>query len=81
MKRFELDVTINGQNPMKYMADLLKRNDAREIEIERGKLAVAGLKQMNNRSRMLLDVAKFHLKESEVKAFAAASGEGSAPES
>jgi len=48
-----------------YMAGLIERNEAQAIEIERGKLSVAVLKQMNNRHRYLLDVAKFELKEKE----------------
>ena len=34
-------------------------DEKQEIEIERGKLSVAVLKQMNNRSRLLLDAARF----------------------
>lgn len=70
-ERFDLGVSIQGQNAMQYMADLIERNENQQIEIERGKLSVSILKQMNNRSRLLLDAAKFELKEreSEVKAF------------
>lgn len=67
MDKFELDTTIEGTNTMKYMANLLERNDKQEIEIERGKLNVAILKQMNNRSRLLLDAAKYELKKQEVE--------------
>lgn len=67
MDKFELDTTIEGTNTMKYMANLLERNDKQEIEIERGKLNVAILKQMNNRSRLLLDAAKYELKRQEVE--------------
>lgn len=64
---FELDTTIGGTNTMEYMANLLERNDKQAIEIERGKLNVAILKQMNNRSRLLLDAAKYELKKQEVE--------------
>lgn len=64
---FELDTTIGGTNTMEYMANLLERNDKQAIEIERGKLSVAILKQMNNRSRLLLDAAKYELKKQEVE--------------
>ena len=47
---------------------LLEKNEKQQIEIERGKLSVAILKQMNNRSRLLIDAAKFELKEKEAKA-------------
>ena len=65
MKSFELETKIAGQNPMEYMASLIEKNEKQEIEIERGKLSVAVLKQMNNRSRLLLDAAKFELKTKE----------------
>lgn len=64
---FELGTTIGGTNTMEYMANLLERNDKQAIEIERGKLNVAILKQMNNRSRLLLDAAKYELKKQEVE--------------
>lgn len=48
---------------MQYMADLLELNDNQQIEIERGKLSVAILKQMNNVSRLQLDAAKLELKK------------------
>lgn len=66
IKSFELDVKILGKDPMNYMADLLEKNENQEVEIERGKLAVSVLKQMNNRSRLLLDAAKFELKRKEL---------------
>lgn len=65
MNKFELQTQIAGKNAMQYMADLLEQNDAQKIEIERGKLNVAILKQMNNRSRLLLDAAKYELKRAE----------------
>lgn len=66
-ERFELNTKIMGKSTMNYMADLLKKNENQEIEIERGKLSVGILKQMNNRSRLLLDAQKFELKEKEMK--------------
>lgn len=65
MNRFGLGTNISGIDQQKYMAQLLEKNEKQEIEIERGKLSVAILKQMNNRSRLLLDAAKFELKEKE----------------
>jgi hypothetical protein len=65
MNNFELQTKIAGKDAMQYMADLLEKNDKQQIEIERGKLNVAILKQMNNRSRLLLDAAKYELKRAE----------------
>ena len=65
MDKFELTANVRGKNAMEYMTGLLEQNEAQQIEIERGKLAVSILKQMNNRSRLLLDAAKFELKKSE----------------
>lgn len=62
MKQFGLDVQVSGMDPMAFMAKLLHENELQQIEIERGKLAVAILKQMNNRSRLLLDTEKFRAK-------------------
>ncbi len=67
MNNFELATKIEGKNAMQYMADLLEKNDKQQIEIERGKLNVAILKQMNNRSRLLLDAAKYELKRAEAE--------------
>lgn len=47
---------------MQYMADVLEQNDKQAIEIERAKITIAVLKQMNNNSRLQLDVAKLELK-------------------
>ena len=66
-KNFDLNQTVEGVNIMQYMAKLLEKNEKQEIEIERGKLSVGILKQMNNRSRLLLDAAKFELKCKELK--------------
>ena len=64
MENFGLNQTITGKPMMQYMADLLELNDNQQIEIERGKMAVAILKQMNNVSRLQLDAAKYALKAS-----------------
>ena len=74
MSRFELETPIEGKNAMEYMASLIQKNESQEIEIERGKLNVAILKQMNNRSRLLLDAAKYELRKAEQERIAAAAG-------
>lgn len=66
--QFELDTPIAGKNAMEFMAGLLEQNEKQQIEIERGKLSNGILKQMNNRSRLLLDVAKYELKRMEFDA-------------
>jgi hypothetical protein len=68
MGNFELDVPIKGMPAMEYMASLIEANEKQAIEIERGKVSVAVLKQMNNRSRLLLDAAKYELKCVELRA-------------
>ena len=64
-KKFDLNVQVAGQPVMEYMSSLIERNERQEIEIERGKLSVSVLKQMNNRSRLVLDAAKYELKRLE----------------
>lgn len=54
-----LNEKIAGMPLPQYMAQLLEKNERQEIEIERGKLTVSILKQMNNHSRLLLDAEKF----------------------
>lgn len=63
MDKFELDQKVNGESIAKFMANLLEKNESQELEIERGKLAVDVLKQMNNRSRLLLDAEKFRTQQ------------------
>ena len=67
MNKFDLDVKIQGVDAVNYMASLIEKNEKQEIDIERGKLNVAVLKQMNNRSRLLLDAAKYELKVRELE--------------
>jgi hypothetical protein len=73
--KFGLDTTIQGKDAVAYMASLIERNEAQQIEIERGKLAVSILKQMNNRSRLLIDAAKYELKRQEADAMEKAKAE------
>lgn len=60
-----LEQKVEGKDMMQFMADLLEKNEKQEIEIERGKLSVSILKQMNNYSRLKLDAEKFALKKAE----------------
>jgi hypothetical protein len=61
----QLEQKAEGKDMMQFMADLLEKNEKQEIEIERGKLSVSILKQMNNYSRLKLDTEKFELKKVE----------------
>lgn len=61
----QLDQKVEGKDMMQFMADLLEKNEKQELEIERGKLSVSILKQMNNYSRLKLDAEKFELKKVE----------------
>ena len=79
MEQFGLNVPVMGQDQTEYMAKLLELNEQQQIEIERGKLSVAILKQMNNRSRLLLDAAKFELKSREFMQVAAKAVEQNHP--
>lgn len=63
MENFGLNQTVSGKDLPHYMASLIEENEAQAIEIERGKLSVSILKQMNNYSRLALDAAKFELKK------------------
>lgn len=67
LHELRLDTSIQGMDVSSYIAQLLEKNDNQEIEIERGKLSVAMLKQMNNHSRLVLDAYKYKLKASELK--------------
>lgn len=61
----QLEQKVEGKDMMQFMADLLEKNEKQEIEIERGKLSVSILKQMNNYSRLKLDAEKIELKKVE----------------
>ena len=67
LHELRLDTSIQGMDVSSYIAQLLEKNDNQEVEIERGKLSVAMLKQMNNHSRLVLDAYKYKLKASELK--------------
>lgn len=65
MKNFGLDTQIMGLDPMSYIAGLIEKNEKNEIDLERMKQSVAGLKQFNNHARLRLDAAKYELKAKE----------------
>lgn len=61
-EKYELDQTVNGIGLMQFMANLLESNEKKDIEVERGKLSVNILKQMNNRSKLIIDAQRVELK-------------------
>lgn len=63
MNQFKTDIKVEGKDFQEFMADLLERNDKKQVEIEVTKQNVAIIKQMNNHSRILLDAAKYELKK------------------
>ena len=58
-------VTIKGKSMLGYMADLLERNDANKIELDRCREANKTLRQMNNQMRLQLESDKFEYRRSE----------------
>ena len=58
-------VTIKGKSMLSYMADLLERNDANKIELDRCKEANKTLRQMNNQMRLQLESEKLEYRRSE----------------
>ena len=59
---------INGMSIENYICNLIEKSDTNMIEIERGKLTVSALKQLNNHLRYQLDVVKFKAKQSSIEA-------------
>ena len=58
-------ITIKGKSMLGYMADLLERNDANKIELDRCREANKTLRQMNNQMRLQLESDKFEYKKNE----------------
>lgn len=58
-------VTIKGMSMLGYMADLLERNDANKIELDRCREANKTLRQMNNQMRLQLELDKFEYRRNE----------------
>ena len=64
MENYGFKQKVTGLSLEQFMAGMLEKNEKMEMEIERGNLSVAILKQMNNVSRLQLDAAKYALKAS-----------------
>ena len=58
-------ITIKGKSMLGYMADLLERNDANKIELDRCREANKTLRQMNNQMRLQLESEKFEYRRDE----------------
>ena len=58
-------ITIKGKSMLGYMADLLERNDANKIELDRCREANKTLRQMNNLMRLQLESDKFEYRRNE----------------
>lgn len=58
-------ITIKGKSMLGYMADLLERNDANKIELDRCREANKTLRQMNNQMRLQLESEKFEYRKNE----------------
>ena len=63
MENYGFKQKVTGLSLEQFMAGMLEKNEKMEMEIDRGKLSVSILKQMNNLSRLKLDAAKFELKK------------------
>ena len=67
MENFGLDQEIDSYSVADYIAKQLENIEAKEVEIEKEKVKISFLKQLNNHSRLRLDAAKFALKKAEME--------------
>ena len=67
MENFGLDQKIESYSVADYIAKQLENIEAKEVEIEKEKVKISFLKQLNNHSRLRLDAAKFALKKAEIE--------------
>ena len=67
MENFVLDQKIESYSVADYIAKQLENIEAKEVEIEKEKVKISFLKQLNNHSRLRLDAAKFALKKAEIE--------------
>lgn len=65
--KYELDVKVNGVGAMEYMASLIEKNEKEELDVERGRITIGVLKQMNNRSRLLIDAERLKQQREETQ--------------
>ena len=67
MENYGLDQKIDSYSVADYIAKQLENIEAKEVEIEKEKVKISFLKQLNNHSRLRLDAAKFALKKAEME--------------
>lgn len=67
MENYGLDQKIESYSVADYIAKQLENIEAKEVEIEKEKVKISFLKQLNNHSRLRLDAAKFALKKAEME--------------
>lgn len=69
-KKIGILTKVSGMSIPDFVADLIERNEKQQIEIERGKLTISALKQINNYCRIALDVEKLKHKLKEERPIA-----------
>lgn len=65
MEQYGLETKIGGKSIPDFLAQLIEKNENQQVEIERGKLTISAIKQLNNYSRLALDAEKFQFKRLE----------------
>ena len=65
MENFGLDVKIEGKPVEEYISCQMEKLEKMEIQMEKEKIKNSYLKQLNNRSRLRIDTAKFMQKKAE----------------
>ena len=67
MDNFGLDQKINGVSAPQYLANQLEKMELDGVNLEKEKIKISYMKQMNNYLRLSLDAAKFLQKKAELE--------------
>ena len=62
MENYGLNQKIDGMSLQEFMASQIEKNEKGELELEKAKITIGYLKQMNNCSRLSIDAARTDLK-------------------
>lgn len=62
MENYGLNQKIDGMSLQEFMASQIEKNEKGELELEKAKITIGYLKQMNNVSRLSIDAARTGLK-------------------
>ena len=62
MENYGLNQKIDGMSLHEFMASQIEKNEKGELELEKAKITIGYLKQMNNVSRLSIDAARTDLK-------------------